>query len=136
MKVNLLCNENLSSSKLKLNNSLKLFRPLLDIKKRQLIKISKIVFGSYVKDPSNVNNKFLRTKIRGLRIPLKKSGISYDQIYKSIKFLGSSDQILDKFNDKIIKETVIKSRGKVQIDIKKYEKLDEETKIRVLNKSI
>ena len=109
---------------------------LLYIKTRQLIKISKIIFGNYIKDPSNQDNKFLRTKIRGLKIPLKKSGISYDQIYKSIKYLGSSDQILDKYNKKIIKETVIKFRGQIQIDLKKYEKLDEETKIIILNKSI
>ena len=128
----------LSSMKVlsKLNNKVKLLRPLLDIKKRQLIKISKIIFGNYIKDPSNQDNKFLRTKIRGLKIPLKKSGISYDQIYKSIKYLGSSDQILDKYNKKIIKETVIKFRGQIQIDLKKYEKLDEETKIIILNKSI
>ena len=37
----------------KINNNISLIRPLLDFKKNQLIKISKIVFGKFYKDPSN-----------------------------------------------------------------------------------
>ena len=46
----------------KLNNNIVLFRPLLDVKKQFLIKITKKKFGKYFKDPSNKNTKYLRTK--------------------------------------------------------------------------
>ena len=48
----------------KINNQVILFRPLLDTQKQFLIKISKTIFGVYLKDPSNKNEKYLRTKIR------------------------------------------------------------------------
>ena len=41
----------------KINNNINLYRPLLDVKKKFLIKISKIVFGKYIKDPSNKDSK-------------------------------------------------------------------------------
>ena len=47
----------------KIDNKINLYRPLLDTKKKFLIKISKIVFGKHFKDPSNKNLKYLRTKI-------------------------------------------------------------------------
>ena len=56
-----------------LNQNVKLYRPLLDIKKKFLVEISKKTFGNFIKDPSNKNKKFLRTKIRSLKIPLKKA---------------------------------------------------------------
>ena len=73
-----------------MNNQLSLYRPLLDIKKKFLIKISKNIFGKYIKDPSNKNTKYLRTKIRNLKKPLEKSGIKYDQIFRSIQNLSLS----------------------------------------------
>ena len=51
----------------KIDNQVNLYRPLLDIKKKFLIKISKTTFGKYFKDPSNKNVKFLRTKVRSLK---------------------------------------------------------------------
>ena len=49
-----------------LTKNIRLSRPLLDVKKEKLIKISKLIFGKYFKDPSNNNDKYLRTKIRRL----------------------------------------------------------------------
>ena len=43
--------------------------------KKILIFISKKVFGTYIKDPSNNNKKFLRSNIRKLLPILKKYGI-------------------------------------------------------------
>jgi len=79
----------------KINNKISLYRPLLDTKKKFLIKISKIVFGKYFKDPSNKDLKYLRTKVRNLKKPLEKSGIEYEQIIKSINNLALSKATLD-----------------------------------------
>ena len=71
-----------------------------------MIKISKKIFKKYFKDPSNLNKKYLRSKIRNLKQPLKKSGIEYDQIIKSIKNLASSKITIDEYVKKIIKEII------------------------------
>ena len=88
----------------KIDDKVNLYRPLLNVKKIFLIKISKNVFGKYFKDPSNKNVKYLRTKIRSLKKPLKKSGIEYEQIIKSINNLASSNATLDRYFKKIVKK--------------------------------
>ena len=120
----------------KLDGNIKLYRPLLDSKKKFLIKISKTIFGKYFKDPSNVDQKYLRTKIRNLKKPLETSGIEYDQIIKSINNLASSKATLDEYFKKIFKEIIKKSRKDILINLKKFKKLNKEVKIGVLNESI
>ncbi len=128
----------LSSMKLvtKIENNLTLIRPLLDIKKKLLIKISNLTFGKYIKDPSNKDKKFLRTKIRNLQTPLKKSGINYDQIIKSINNLASSDKILDKYFNEKFSKVLMKSGKSVTIKLNKFLELEKEFKIRVINNAI
>jgi len=120
----------------KLSRKVELYRPLLDVKKENLIKISKNTFGKFIKDPSNKNIKFLRTKIRNLKKPLEKSGIKYDQIFKSIKNLSASKATLDEYLSKSIKELIRKKNKIVSINFNKYEKLNNETKIVLINESI
>ena len=86
---------------------------MLDIKKIYLKKISKLVFKKYFKDPSNKNNKYLRTKIRNLQKYLDKSGIKYDQIIKSINNLASSKVVLDEYFKKILKDTTKKLKNEI-----------------------
>ncbi len=128
----------LSAMKLmsKLNKSVKLFRPLLDIKKDNLIQISKKVFGKFFQDPSNRDKKYLRTKIRSLKKPLIKSGINYDQIIKSINNLASSKATLDEYYQKSYKDIVKKSKNEININLKKFNVLNREIKMRVINDSI
>ena len=47
-------------------DNITIIRPLLDIKKSDLKKISKIVFNFFVEDPSNFNENFKRIRIRKL----------------------------------------------------------------------
>ena len=52
-------------------------------KKKELIMITKKnIFGTYIKDPSNNNKKFLRSNIRQLIPLLEKYGIKNDQVIK------------------------------------------------------
>ncbi len=120
----------------KINNNIHLVRPLLDYKKIQLIKISKIIFGRFYKDPTNKNTKYLRTRIRNLKKILEKSGINYDQIFKSIKNLASSRDTLDLYFNKIYQETVNKRKDKILIHLKSLNGLNKEMKMRVFKKSI
>ena len=120
----------------KLKNSIKLYRPLLDVKKKILIKISKTIFGKYIIDPSNKDKKYLRTKIRNLQKPLKQSGIDYDQVIKSINNLASSKATLDEYFDKIFLDTVKKLKNKIIIDFNKFNSFNGEIKIMLINESI
>ena len=120
----------------KLDKKTDLFRPLLDVKKNSLMKISKQIFKKYIKDPSNNNTKFLRTKIRNLKKPLMESGINYEQITKSINNLASSKELLDQYLKKIFKNLIRVSKKQVIIDFKKFKKLNLEVKIKLINKCI
>jgi tRNA(Ile)-lysidine synthase len=120
----------------KLNNKINLYRPLLDTKKKFLIKIAKNIFGRYIKDPSNKNTKFLRTKVRNLKRPLEKSGISYDQIIKSINNLALSKATLDEHFKKIFRNTIKKTRKEILLNFKNFKKFNMETKIALINESI
>ncbi len=119
-----------------LEKGIYLYRPLLEIKKKYLIKISKKVFKKYFKDPSNLNKKYLRSKIRNLRSPLKKSGIEYDQIIRSIKNLASSRITIDEYIKKTIKDIVTKSKNEIFIDFKKFKEINHDMKIHVINEAI
>ena len=120
----------------KLDKKIDLFRPLLDVKKHSLIKISKQIFKKFFNDPSNKNTKFLRTKIRNLKKPLMKSGINYDQIIKSVNNLASSNELLDKYLEEIFKDLIRVSKNQIFIDFKKFIKLNLEVKIKLVNKCI
>ena len=120
----------------RLKQGLYLYRPLLETKKKYLVKISKKIFKKYFKDPSNFNKKYLRTKIRNLKSPLKKSGIEYDQIVRSIKNLDSSRITIDEYVKKTIKEIVTKSGNEVLIDLTKFKKMNYDIKISVINDAI
>ena len=120
----------------KLNSKIKLCRPLLDVKKKSLEKISKKIFGRFFKDPTNTNKKYLRTKIRLLRKPLSESGLDYDQIIKSINNLASSKAILDEYYKNIFNKVVKKTKGYILINYSIFENLSEEIKIKIINDSI
>ena len=57
------------------------------------------MFGKTFKDPSNTNEKFLRTNIRNLKSILEEKGLDPQKIANSIKNIT-----LTKFNDRNFKE--------------------------------
>ena len=120
----------------KIATKVNLFRPLLDVKKLFLIQISKKIFGNFIKDPSNKNEKFLRTKIRNLKKPLESIGIKYEQIFKSIQNLSLSKLTLQEYLNRTFDELIKKKGREISINIKKYIKLNNEIKIAVINESI
>ena len=119
-----------------LNDKTLLARPLLDVKKRYLISISKKIFGKFFKDPSNTNKKYLRPRIRTLQKPLLKSGINYDSIFKSITNLASSKSILDDYYNQLSRDIIRKYKNQVCINFKNLNDLSVEIKIRIINDSI
>ncbi len=101
-----------------------------------MVKISKIIFGQYFKDPSNKDIKYLRTKIRNLEKPLEKSGIKYEQIFRSIQNLSLSKATLEGYLNKIFTKLINKKNKMILINYKKYRALNSDVKIAVINESI
>ena len=120
----------------RINSQVSLFRPLLDTKKKFLIKISKNIFGTYFKDPSNKSKKYLRTKVRNLKKPLENSGIKYEQIFRSIQNLSLSKKTLDGYLNNIFKGLINKTNNEISINFNKYKDLSNDTKMALINESI
>ena len=119
----------------KLDNNVVLFRPLLDVKK-VLIRITKKYLENILMIHQTRIQKYLRTKIRNLKKPLINSGINFDQIIKSINNLASSKATLDIYYAEIYKNTTTKSKDKILVNLSKFNKLNNELKMQVINKSI
>jgi tRNA(Ile)-lysidine synthase len=100
-----------------LSKTTKLFRPLLDEKKEDLILLAKYYFGKIFEDSSNTNQKYLRTKIRNLIKLFEKSGIKPERIINSINNLASTRDTLNFHIQRIEKKCVIKKNNITSINL-------------------
>ena len=73
---------------------IRLFRPLIEFEKKDLLFISKFVFNFYVEDPSNYDLKFDRIKIRNYIKQLKLIGLDKRKFQLTIENLKRSDQTI------------------------------------------
>ncbi len=85
-------------------NGIKIIRPFLSISKKKLINTNKQTFGFSIDDPSNNNDKFLRSRIRKLIKNLDEEGLSFNKFYSTLKNLSKSDQVVEFFVKKNIIE--------------------------------
>ena len=115
-----------------INNNIKVFRPFLEIEKKILVYSAKKIFGEYINDPSNKNDKFLRVKIRKILPILINSGIRKDQIIKSINNLQTSSETLNLYYSDIYKKIVKKTGKKITIQKKNFLSLNKEFQIKIL----
>ena len=73
-------------------NQINLIRPLIKIDKKDLIYISNYIFGSYIKDPSNEDDKFKRVKIRNFLEQLSLEGLDRKKFFLTIKNLKFANE--------------------------------------------
>ena len=86
------------------NSKIKILRPLIRVEKKQLIYISKKVFNFYIKDPSNKNEVFQRTRIRKLTSELFSEGLDKKKFNLTIDNLKSSSDVIDFYVNHNISE--------------------------------
>ena len=86
---------------------LNIIRPLLDVEKKDLIYIAKIVFNFFIKDPSNLNKDFKRTRIRNLLQSLEKEGLDKKKFILTINNLKDSNKSIKFYVDRNLKENSI-----------------------------
>jgi len=89
------------------DKDLNILRPLLNLEKNDLINISKIVFKFFVKDPSNINEDYKRTRIRNLLYSLEKEGLDLKKLELTINNLKDSDKSIKFYVDRNLKKNVV-----------------------------
>jgi len=119
-----------------LSKTTKLFRPLLDEKKEDLVSIAKYYFGKIFKDPSNNNQKYLRTKIRNLIKQFEQSGIKPDRVINSINNLASTRDTLNFYIQKIEKSCLVIKNKKISINLNKFLLQNNEIQLKILGNCI
>ena len=88
------------SVKTKYSNNLKIIRPFLSLEKKDLKYVTLNFFKTYIKDPSNKNEKFLRVRIRKYRKNMEKEGLDTKKIIKTVDNLVSANQALNFYKTK------------------------------------
>ena len=119
-----------------LSNTTKLFRPLLDEKKEELIPLAKFYFGKIFKDSSNTNQKYLRTKVRNLIKQFEKNGIKRDRIINSINNLASTRDTLNLYIQRIEKTCLTKKDNTISINLKKFFLENNEIQLKIFSNCI
>tara|TARA_B100000902_G_scaffold396868_1_gene459011 strand:+ start:1145 stop:2173 length:1029 start_codon:yes stop_codon:yes gene_type:complete len=94
-----------SFDKKTVNDNINIFRPLIDLEKKDLIYITQKIFGSYVSDPSNFNELFKRTRIRKFLLNLENEGLDKKKFLSTLKNLKTSDEAI-RFN---VRKNLIKN---------------------------
>ena len=86
----------------KYNDKLKIIRPFLGLNKKDLKHVTLNYFKTFIKDPSNKNEKFLRTRIRKYRKKMEKDGLNTSKIAKTVENLVSANQALSFYKNKAL----------------------------------
>ena len=86
---------------------LNIIRPLLNLEKKNLLYISNKVFSFFVKDPSNVNEDYKRTRIRNLLNSLEKEGLDAKKLKLTIDNLKDSDKSIKFYVDKNLRKNIV-----------------------------
>ena len=86
---------------------LNIIRPLLNLEKKDLVYVSNKVFNFFVKDPSNINKDYKRTRIRNLLYSLEKEGLDLKKLRLTINNLKDSDKSIKFYVDKNLEKNVV-----------------------------
>jgi tRNA(Ile)-lysidine synthase len=89
------------------DQKLNIVRPLLHTEKKDLIYIAKIVFDFFIKDPTNRNKEFKRTRIRNLLQSLEKEGLDKKKLILTINNLKDADKSIKFYLDRNLKQNTI-----------------------------
>jgi tRNA(Ile)-lysidine synthase len=94
------------------DQDLSILRPLLDLEKKELLHISNKVFSFFVKDPSNTNENYKRTRIRNLLDSLEKEGLDVKKLKLTIDHLKDSNESIKFYVNKNLKNNVVFLKSK------------------------
>ena len=84
------------------SNKIKIIRPFLKLEKKNLKYVTSKYFKTYIKDPSNKNEKFLRVRIRKYRKDMEKEGLDTKKIINTVNNLFSANKALNFYKNKAL----------------------------------
>ena len=109
------------------SNKLKIIRPLLTLKKRDLKYVTVNYFNTYIKDPSNKDEKFLRVRIRKYRKNMEKEGLDTTKIIRTVNNLLSANKAINFYKNKALyKYASFMSKHKCLLNMKIFSEEAEE----------
>ena len=97
-----------------------LLRPFLNLRKNQLIKISKKYFNFYVKDISNFDDKYLRSRVRKLRSFMEKEGFGDSRLLKTLDNFNKAADALNFYSGTAQKKFFKKQKNLIYISKKLF----------------
>ena len=97
-----------------------LLRPFLNLRKNQLIKISKKYFNFYVKDISNFDDKYLRSRVRKLRSFMEKEGFGDSRLLKTLDNFNKASDALNFYSGTAQKKFFKKQKNFIYISKKLF----------------
>ncbi len=124
------------SEKTKIKNNIILLRPFLEINKKDLSYVAKRIFGKSIKDPTNSNKKFLRTKIRDLKKILEQKGLDIKSIARSIKNISLTKDAINFYVSKSMRKFVKFKKKETILNLSDFKKEPEEIKFRIINRVV
>tara|TARA_Y100000590_G_scaffold92848_1_gene105085 strand:+ start:2153 stop:3217 length:1065 start_codon:yes stop_codon:yes gene_type:complete len=105
------------SEKVAYSGGLRILRPLLDFKKSDLKEITLNYFKTFIEDPSNENDKFLRVRIRKYRSKMAEEGLDTSKIIKTTKNLLFAKKALNFYKNKALhKHVTFLSKNKCMLN--------------------
>ena len=104
-----------SFSEKTLRDKVNIVRPLISFEKKHLNYVTKNVFKSYIKDPSNEDNKFKRARIRKLINHLQDDGLDKNKLLLTIKNLKDSNETIKFYVAQNLKDNsyIYKDKSKI-----------------------
>jgi len=84
------------------SSRLKIIRPFLHFEKIDLKYVTLNYFKTYIKDPSNEDEKFLRVRVRKYRKDMEREGLDTRKIIKTVDNLVSANQALNFYKNKAL----------------------------------
>ena len=84
------------------NKKLKIIRPFLTFKKKELIGFTLSYFNKYIQDPSNEDEKYLRIRVRKYRKIMENEGLDTNKIIKTVNNLFSANKALNFYKNKAL----------------------------------
>ncbi len=107
------------STSTKYSPKLKIVRPFLNLNKKDLKYVTLKFFKTYIEDPSNKNEKFLRVRIRKYRKSMEREGLDTKKIINTVENLVSANQALNHYKNKALyKHTSFINKNKCLINKK------------------
>ena len=89
-----------------IKDGVNLIRPLINVDKKDLVYISKNIFGSYVEDPTNQDDKYKRVKVRNFLKQLNLEGLDRKKFFLTIKNLKIANENIKFYVKKNLGENV------------------------------